>query len=324
MPFFNSEAYLLECLQSVQDQIEPVWELIAVNDGSTDASVSVLSAHSAVNTTVKLVNQSNRGAGNARNVGLEMAQGEWVYFLDSDDWIGPTLVSSLAAIAEESSADVVYFEMLNSRENRRSWHRKVGSRTLERKVWRGTDYLLPAIRRGAFRFSPCTQLIRRQFLIDQGIRFPELATGEDVAFSVKVALRAQRVVYTRRQLFYRRLRAGSTTTSTNSIQVLRDALANFVALGELADDFVTNEKASRALAIVRKRLWRHALHRFDSLPEQVRESIRPSNVLPHDIPLAEAFLNATNRGKWERALRRFLRRSKKLEATELQPRRPDL
>jgi glycosyltransferase involved in cell wall biosynthesis len=311
IPFFNSGRYVTQCLESVVEQTELPLEVIAVNDGSTDNSLAIVESYSVGQVPVRLVNQPHRGAGNARNAGLELARGDWIYFLDSDDWIAPDLISSVLELAEESHADVVYFDVLSRQPGRTHWKRRIASVLLEGRVWRGTQYLLPAIRLGAFRFSPCTQLIRREFLMDHGIRFPEFATGEDIEFSVNVALRANRVVYTGRRLFYRRLRAGSTTTTASSIQILRDALANYVSLGEMLGDFVGSSRATKALSVLRNRLWRLALHRFDSLPKQVRGSIKPPNILSHDIPLAVQFLTATRHGERERALSRFLHQGRK-------------
>ena len=100
IPVYNSAKYLRECLDSVLAQQFPNWEIICVNDGSTDGSDTILYEYAAKDTRITAVNQANEGVSKARNVGLERATGEWFLFLDADDALSPYCLSSFQRVIE--------------------------------------------------------------------------------------------------------------------------------------------------------------------------------------------------------------------------------
>ena len=96
IPVYNVEKYLRECLNSVLGQTFPNWEVICVNDGSTDSSASILEVFATKDNRVRIVTQPNSGLSAARNVGLKHASGEYILFLDSDDWLEVNALEILA------------------------------------------------------------------------------------------------------------------------------------------------------------------------------------------------------------------------------------
>lgn len=107
VPVYNVEKYLSRCLDSVMGQTYGQLEIICVNDGSTDASASILADYAAKDARIRVISQSNGGLSAARNAGLDVATGEWVMFVDSDDWIPPYAVEGFLKVAVESGARVV-------------------------------------------------------------------------------------------------------------------------------------------------------------------------------------------------------------------------
>ena len=87
VPVYNTEPYLEQCLDSIINQTLEDIEIICVNDGSTDNSLSVLEEYASKDNRIKIINQENEGPGFARNNGLKSVNGEYVLFVDSDDWI---------------------------------------------------------------------------------------------------------------------------------------------------------------------------------------------------------------------------------------------
>ena len=87
IPVYNLEKYLKQCLESVVSQTLKDIEILCVNDGSTDSSLEILEEYASRDTRIRIINQENHGAGNARNTGLNIAAGEYLYFLDGDDYI---------------------------------------------------------------------------------------------------------------------------------------------------------------------------------------------------------------------------------------------
>lgn len=107
IPVYNTEHYLGECLDSVLVQTEHDIEIICVNDGSTDGSAAALTRYAAKDRRIHIITQPNAGLSAARNSGLDRAMGEFVMFLDSDDWLPNDAVAKMVAVARASGAPVV-------------------------------------------------------------------------------------------------------------------------------------------------------------------------------------------------------------------------
>ncbi len=106
IPVYNVEQYLKQCLESVKNQIYPNIEVILVNDGSTDNSLSICRYYAQENGWI-LVNQENSGLSAARNAGINQSTGEYIAFLDSDDWIEPDFIQNMIESVEKYDADIV-------------------------------------------------------------------------------------------------------------------------------------------------------------------------------------------------------------------------
>lgn len=96
VPVYNVELYLRECLDSVLNQTFADWEAICVNDGSTDGSASILDEYASKDERIVVVAQSNAGTAAARNMGMRAAKGDYIFFLDSDDWLESNALQSIA------------------------------------------------------------------------------------------------------------------------------------------------------------------------------------------------------------------------------------
>ena len=107
VPVYNASLYLRECLDSILTQSYTDYELILVDDGSTDGSEAILSAYRDAYPCIKLIRQENKGVSAARNRGLDCAVGEWVAFIDADDYLLPGALALLVDRAYTTKADVV-------------------------------------------------------------------------------------------------------------------------------------------------------------------------------------------------------------------------
>lgn len=107
VPVYNSMEYLPECLDSLMDQdiSQDEYEIICVNDGSTDESINVLRKYQRQYRNIVVIDQENCGVSTARNNGLKIAQGEYIWFIDSDDFILRNILSELQEVAEDIRAD---------------------------------------------------------------------------------------------------------------------------------------------------------------------------------------------------------------------------
>ena len=110
IPVYNVEKYLRQCLDSVLSQTYTNYEVIMVDDGSTDSSYDICLEYSIKDSRFKSFQKENGGASSARNIGLDKADGKYVFFLDSDDWIDKNTFQSLLEIAEAEETDFVVSE----------------------------------------------------------------------------------------------------------------------------------------------------------------------------------------------------------------------
>ena len=101
VPVYNVEQYLSDCLESICRQTLKGIEIIVVNDGSTDNSLSIIKSFQQKYSNIKLINKKNGGLSSARNAGIDMAVGEYLFFVDSDDFITPDYVATLYGLCEK-------------------------------------------------------------------------------------------------------------------------------------------------------------------------------------------------------------------------------
>ena len=199
VPVYKAEDYLARCVESLLAQRVADFELILVDDGSPDASGKLCDACAEAHPDkVRVLHLENGGQGRARNHGLEIAKGEYIGFVDSDDWVEPDMYAKLRACAERESADLVVCGIRAIRDD-------------------GTAESLPVWREGepmAAAGSACNKLFRRSLIGD--IRFPEGLWYEDFAFSAKLLLRAKKAVYLPEDLYDYRVGQPSTMNNENA------------------------------------------------------------------------------------------------------------
>ena len=113
VPVYNASTYIGRCIESVQAQTYKKWELILVDDGSKDDSLNICSEYASKDTRIHVIHQDNAGPGIARNTGIDMANGEYIVFIDSDDYIDRAYFDLLSKHDE----DVVFIDLRNYDEN---------------------------------------------------------------------------------------------------------------------------------------------------------------------------------------------------------------
>ena len=177
VPVYNVEKYLARCLDSICAQTERDLEILCVNDGSTDASAAILADYAARDSRIKVQAQPNGGQAVARNAALAEATGDWVMFVDADDWIPPYAVEGFLTAARESgaravvSADYAIDRMTAARPARFRW-------TLQRPA------LAKLVGRRKLQSSPWNKLFRRDAIGEK--RFIEGIVFEDWPFLTEV------------------------------------------------------------------------------------------------------------------------------------------
>lgn len=175
VPVYNVADYLPKCMESLLCQDFADFEIILVDDGSTDGvSPGLCDEYAARDPRVSVIHQENGGLGAARNTGLERARGEYLFFIDSDDYIAPGALSRLAEVTERTGSDIVLFSFYydTAGELAPGQLPTLPFGEVCSLETRGEVLLQP--------FSACLRITRRKLFLDQGIRFPGRVWFEDL------------------------------------------------------------------------------------------------------------------------------------------------
>lgn len=196
IPVYNVEKYLSKCLDSVLQQDFDSYEIVAVNDGSTDLCSEILKEYSLKNEKIIVVEQENKGLGGARNTGIETATGEYLLFLDSDDAIKPETLSGLYQDAIQNQADIVWCGMDYVNEAGEVISTRRANENGVKLVTQQECPLLFANDSYAW-----NKLYRRSLFIENNIRFPERAWYEDLKTLPKLVLKSEKIALSDRVCF---------------------------------------------------------------------------------------------------------------------------
>lgn len=198
VPVYNVEKELPRCLRSLQCQTYQNIEVVLVDDGSTDNSGLLCDQFSAICDTCTLIHQQNGGLSAARNTGLDASKGDYVFFLDSDDYLHPSTISTLVGLAETHAANIVecsYFKVLGS-EYVPSWHLPTNPETFE---WHKPEILRRALLSQGIQIIACGKLYQKQLFAT--IRFPIGKLHEDEFVTPYIAELAETYVKTTAPLY---------------------------------------------------------------------------------------------------------------------------
>lgn len=191
IPVYNSAPYLEQCLNSVLSQTYPNLEVICVDDGSTDISKHIIQKFVEEDSRVILVSQPNSGVSTARNAGLDIAHGEYITFVDSDDEIEPDMYETLLDLLLRYKADIAH---CGYKKMHLDGTVKDVLGTGELLVQDSSEASKCLITGQHFVGSPCTKLYKQELF--SNIRFvPELKINEDVLVNAQLFNRAQKIVF---------------------------------------------------------------------------------------------------------------------------------
>ena len=229
IPAYNVEAYLDECLGSMATQSWTDWEAIVVDDGSTDGTGRLAEVWAGKDKRFRVVHQENRGLSAARNTGVEQAKGEYLLFLDGDDWLEREALDVLAA--EIKGEDVICFG--GRRFFDESKNAEKADDIANKSYARGWDYYQEnALKPRRFAFvSVVLRAYRKTFLEEHGLRFKEGVYHEDNLFTPLVLFYAGKTRAVCKNLYNYRVREGSIMTSP-SVKRLMDKV---IIANELAE-----------------------------------------------------------------------------------------
>ena len=214
IPVFNTEPYLFRCLSSClsQDIPETDYEIVVVNDGSTDGSLAIAERIASSHPSIRIISQENGGLSRARNAGLSAAEGEYVWFVDSDDYIARNCLETLLGKCEREDLDVLGMGMSRGMPDGSVLERRYYRNEHSRIVYDGPS----AMRAGVFK-TPCAPfyIIRRSFLLENGLSFLDGLLHEDEEFTPRMFYLARRISFVEECFYFACIRGGSIMQTPN-------------------------------------------------------------------------------------------------------------
>lgn len=206
IPVYNTEKYLKRCIDSILVQQYKNWELILVDDESTDESGKICDQYASEYEQIQVIHQKNQGPAAARQNGLQSANGKWVMFADSDDWLDEKILEILMKNQQETEAGIVCCNFVNINDRNEKQHLVKFHEHID--CYTAQDCILQMHRTRYLTGSPCTKLIRKDLF--EGIDFcREVTIGEDYSMIVQLVQKAERVRILPDELYYRYVRRGS-------------------------------------------------------------------------------------------------------------------
>ena len=210
IPIYNAEKYLAECLDSILNQTLQDIEIICVNDGSRDHSLDILDKYAKKDARVVVTTQENSGQSSARNAGMDMARGEYISFVDSDDYIDITMLEKLYNTAKIADCDIAICDL---------WLNYVDSGEL---AYYRNPMVLTFLKHKNFNICEYPEILtfigvwdriyKRSFVNKYNIRFPVGLIYEDHLFTFQAIVQSQKNVVVNERLYYYRKNAGDSIT----------------------------------------------------------------------------------------------------------------
>lgn len=236
IPAYNVEAYVRECIDSVLNQSLSDFEIICVDDASTDNTLSILREYEVMDSRIKvLCHDENKGQSCGRNYALSHATGEYVYMLDADDKIIPEALQELYDICVKDHLDVVGFETKQFAQDER-FEKAAAIKTIrydDCSVMNGREGFVYCMEQEVFSLSVPTFMIRREYLEQIDLHFVEGILHEDVGYIYELITRANRVTFVPKIYFLRRIRPQSTMTKGFTAKNIEGYLKSFLKAFEL-------------------------------------------------------------------------------------------
>ena len=213
IPFYNVEDYLQECLDSIINQTLDDIEIICVNDGSTDNSLKIVERFAHSDDRIKIFSQENKGASASRNHGIKKAQGDYIYFMDSDDILELNALEELFDFSASNNLDILIFKIIafndeTGEQQTLNYYEMPFLKSFNEKVFNYKDLGENAIKLAV---SPPGKLFKRDLI--HSIEFLEGYIFEDNLYFAEAMLKAERVSFLDKYYYNRRIRQNSVMSS---------------------------------------------------------------------------------------------------------------
>ena len=246
VPVYNAEKYLSRCIDSILNQTYKDFELILINDGSKDKSIDILRKYENIDNRIKVIYNSNNGVSKTRNIGVRLAQGEYIQFIDSDDFIDENMFEYNINTIEQENADIVMTGFYLDIESKKGIDTVL--QTFEKSISIGSkDIAKNLINRlnGTYINSPVNKLYKKSIIVDNNILMNEnIDLGEDLIFNLEYMKYCQSVVFGNKCYYHYCMKAEDNLTARfrkdklDIMKILYDKCKEFLVYSNTEKDFL--------------------------------------------------------------------------------------
>lgn len=246
VPVYNVENYLERCLNSLIEQTYPEIEIILVDDGSRDRSGVMCDEYKAKDNRIKVIHKENGGLSSARNTGMQNASGEFLLFVDSDDYLDCQAVEILMGKAIQYTADIVEGNtyLLDSLDEKKSY---VSNNIKTDYVYNGREYAIERINNHCFYAAVWLKLYRKKYLEDINARFEIGRLHEDELWNPQVVIPAERIVYVDYKFYYYDISRPSSIMNNFAEKNIIATMTNCYDLANAYDKMQIDDKFKNVL-----------------------------------------------------------------------------
>lgn len=240
IPVYNGESFISKCLNSIYKTTydSNLYEVLIINDGTPDSTIEVIEKNFTNNDNLFVFTQENKGLGGARNLGLQKAKGDYVWFIDQDDWITDGAIERICSILRENYTDILFFDYTYPNGKKSG----IKNHAINEGEYNGIDFLN---QRNVE--SPVWQyIISNKVIKKYNLRFFP-GYHEDSLFTPIILFLSEKVVYHKNINYVYNLRQDSITTSTNPLQHCIDLLEITERLIEFHENKCTNYSEKKIL-----------------------------------------------------------------------------
>ncbi len=256
VPIYNSEKYLERCISSIIQQTYSNLEIILIDDGSTDKSAVLCDSYQSVDNRVKVVHQSNQGVGITRNVGIHIAKGQYVGFVDSDDYIAPNMYESLMQTLLQYNLDIVSCSYFFERKGNAVYEGNSG-----KEIVLSPEIMIHKILVDKEYKNNFWNRVYKKELFDN-LSVPNCRHLEDVAIMPIIYSRVQRCACIERPLYYHSFnRESLMCDNTNKVCLFYDAICAYEIRQEMISGIVSAKAVEYAQKALIKCCVKHVCHR---------------------------------------------------------------
>ena len=267
IPIYNVSQYLNECIQSVVNQSYKDFECILIDDGSSDGSEMICDQWAQKDSRIKVIHQSNQGVSKARNRGIAEAQGEYITFIDSDDWIDPNYLNELFQPIEKYNVDLVVCGLQQQYNN--GTFQNYSYKKKKIKIEKQFTNEFTDINKQFLLFGPVIKLYRKSIIQKHNIHFPpEYTYGEDLLFNYSYLEYVKAIYIVDQCLYHYRIIGSGTLSSIKRINQFEidyaqwNILKNFFYRKNLWNDY--------SISYLYHRLWWCMYDAILSFPKRLK------------------------------------------------------